>query len=429
MKKIILSSILLTSFTYALEYEQVLEIYKNGEYGESLAMSKELLKSYPMDINTNLILANSAFTLGNFHEAIAAYDRVIILAPENVFARLQVAEIYAITSNLKLLKLEIDALEKMSLSKEEQQKLANLKQKLDKKEIQERKNIYALVGVGIMFDSNVDSDIGNRSFHVPGLGFNLNGAKEDSDYAHFENAYFYGILHGKTYEQLALEAVVNLYNKDYFDSKNHDDDATLLSLKIAPVYFGGDFRVSVPVRVEKVLLDYKSYVDSYGIGLDARKYLDWGFVNLGAEYKYNSYNNSNKDKDSQEANFYIKASKIGQSYQISSKLGFDMVKEKKDIRNDISYNKFSLDLNLYKKLYTNLMGRVGLQASRYDYKDYNRFFQNKREDTALRYSTGVDYSFGHSNVALGVDFLDKDSNEPIYEYDRLTVMLGYTYSF
>lgn len=427
MKKIILSIALLTSISQA--YEQVLEIYKNGEFEKSLSMSKELLKTQPMDVNTNLIFANSAFVLKKFHQAIAAYDRVIILEPENVFARLQVAEIYALTSNLKLLKLEIDVLERMSLSKEQRQKLANLRQNLTQGQTKEQKNIYAMVGLGIMYDSNVDSDIGNRSFRVPGLGFNLNGAKEDSDYAHFENAYFYGIIHGKTYERLGLETTINLYNKDYFDSKNKDDDATFLSLRLAPVYFGDTFRFSLPIRAEKILLDYSSYADTYGVGLDARKYLDWGFINLGAEYRQNFYNNKNKDKDSTEANFYIGVIKANESYQLSSKLVFDMVREKKDIRNDISYDKFFIDINLYKNLLSNLTGRIGFQASRYDYKDFNRFFLNKRDDTALRYSTGVDYGFGNSSVGIGVDYLDKDSNQPIYEYDRLTINASYTYSF
>lgn len=427
MKKIILSIALLASISQA--YERILEIYKNGEFEKALSMSKELLKTQPMDVNINLIYANSAFVLKKFHQAIAAYDRVIILEPENVFARLQVAEIYALTSNLKLLKLEIEALDRMSLSKEQRQKLANLRLNLTQDKAKEQKNIYAMVGLGIMYDSNVNSDIGNIAFNVPGLGFNLNGAKESSDYAHFENAYFYGITHGKTYERLALEIMANLYNKDYFDSKNSDDDVTLLSLKLAPVYFGDTFRVSMPIRAEKVLVDYKSYADTYGIGLDARKYLNWGFINLAAEYKYNLYNTNNKDKDSKETNFYIKVSKINESYQLSSKLGFDMVREKKDIRNDISYDKIFIDINLYKNLFSNLIGRIGFQAAKYNYKDFNRFFLNKRDDTALRYSTGVDYSFGNSSVGIGVDYLDKDSNQPIYEYDRLMINASYTYSF
>lgn len=431
IKLSILTSLLLAqSLQAAPKLENIQKAYGDKKYDISLMMSKEFIQTTPQSINANLLLGNSAFMLKHYHEALAAYERVLILDENNIYARMQTAEIYNQTNNKKLLKLELDYLKTQILS-QEQTKRVNALSKNTTTQKQTKDNLFGAVSIGLLYDTNVDSSMGDKTFDVPALNTVLRGKKEESGIAHFENVYLYGNIKSQTYDNLGFKGSLNIYNKDYFDSDYANNDLTYLSLKAGPAYSVDKYAFALPLKVEKIFLDYKNYLTTLGIGLEASRYFNWGIANAGLEYKANLYSQDiNDGKDSNEGRFYLGAKIIGETYQLSSTLDFDIAKERKDLRSDISYTRYGLSIDYYQKVITNLFARASFKAQKYKYKDFNNRFLNKRDDTLLRFGIGADYSLTkHSTISVGMDYLDKTSNQAIYEYDKFTLSAYYTYKF
>lgn len=439
MKHIIKPSLLISSFLLAtslqasIDEKSILSEYKNENYQSTIDMSKEFLKTDPEHIKVNLLLGNSAYVLREFHLAMAAYDRVLIMEPNNVYAKIQVAHIYNLTNNKELLALELDSLEALSLTQEEQETVKRLKENLSSKPTittaLEDKTFGGIVSIGLLFDSNADNDIGNRSFHVPSLDIALRGSKEESDGAHFESIHLYGSFQGDN--SLGAKGSITLYNKDYFDKDNSHNDLMYLGLKAGPTFTTQEFQLALPLTIQKILLDYKSYLTTYGVGVALSRYFEWGALDTGIEYRANRYSGDGGNaKDSDEGRFYVGAKKITKEYQLYGGLDYSIVKAKKELRSDISHSRYGVNLGATKKLISNLFGRVGLGLHKYSYKDLNTHFLNKRDDTVFKISSGIDYMFNeNSSVGLGVDYFNKNSNQALYDYDKLIVSAYWAYRF
>lgn len=428
---LISSFLLATSLQASIDEKSILSEYKNENYQNTIKMSKEFLKTDPEHIKVNLLLGNSAYVLREFHLAMAAYDRVLIMEPNNVYAKLQVAHIYNLTNNKELLSLELDSLETLTLSQEEQETVNRLRQSLTSTSTTTPEDVTfgGMLSIGLLYDSNADNDIGNKSFHVPSLDIALRGAKEESDGAHFESVHLYGNIQGEG--NLGAKGSITLYNKDYFDKDNSHNDLMYLGLEVSPTYTTQEFQLALPIKAQTILLDYKSYMRTIGVGVDMSKFFEWGALNAGVEYKANRYSgDEGKAKDSDEGRFYIGAKKIAKEYQLHGSLDYSIVKAKKELRSDISYSRYGLSLSAHKKLLAKLFARVGLGLHKYNYKDLNTHFLNKRDDTVFKISSGIDYMFNeNSSVGLGVDYLNKNSNQALYDYDKFIINAYYAYRF
>lgn len=430
---LISSFLLIVSLEASIDEKSILSEYKHENYEETIKMSKEFLKTDPEHIKVNLLLGNSAYVLREFHLAMAAYDRVLILEPDNIYTKLQVARIYNLTGNKELLGLELDSLEALNLAQEEQEAVNKLRQSLSSKTLatstQEDKSFGGILSIGLLYDSNADNDIGGKSFHVPSLDTALRGAKEESDLAHFESVYLYGNIQGEG--NLGAKGSITLYNKDYFDKDNSHNDLMYLGLEAGPTFTTNEFVLSLPFKAQKVLLDYKSYMSAVGVGFDVSRVFEWGALSTGVEYKANRYlGDGGKGKDSNEAKFYLGAKKITQEYQLYGSLDYSTIKKRKNLRSDISHDRYGLNVGATKKLLSKLFGRVSFGLHKYKYKDLNRYFLNKRDDTVFRASSGVDYMLNeNSSVGLGVDYLNKNSNQALYDYDKFIVSAYWAYRF
>lgn len=434
MKNIIkisaLSLALISTSLQADELSVILNEYKQQNYQQALELSKKHLETDPANLRVNLLLGNSAFMLKDYHEAIAAYDRVLMLDPNNSYASLQMAEIYYQTSNKTLLQVELDLLNTKDLNQTQKERVDFLRKSLDDTIKQEQSKFYqGSFSIGLLHDSNINHDIGNKTFHLPSLNADLNGDNEKSGVAHFENVYLN--LNSKADNNFGIDANFNLYNKTHIKNENRANDLTLLSIKAGPTYSTESFMIKLPLLAEKIMLNRKSYALNYGIGLEAIKAFNWGLIDTGFEYKVNDYaGEEGKAKNSDDIKLYFGAKLIDQEYLISAFIDYIKAKEDKDLRSDISYDRYALNLDAYKKITTNLIARASFKVQKYDYKDFNTNFLNKRDDTLLRYGIGADYVFSqNSSVSVGVDYLDKSSNQAIYEYDKLNLSVYYTYRF
>ncbi len=431
MKKIIiLSSIVSVALANATTLEDIKQAYKASEYDKSFLLAKEFIKQNPEDINANLYLATSAYLKGNFHEALLAYERVSILNPDNVYARIQTAKIYKKTHNQAMLDLELEYLSSLELNAYEKEQVQKLKSP-KKTSTNPSENFSGSISLGALYDSNVRADIGDKTFSPKGLGLALRGNEKQKALAHFENLYLQAQT--KLNDKISLKGALALYNKDYFKKEYKSYDLSDVNVHVSPSFTEKDYSLSLPMTFEKTFLDYKSFSQSMGIGFSIDKFYKASSLQGGFGYKTNLYSKSidaNKGKDFNEGYIFASFTKLAQSYQIKSTLRYHKTKEKKDFRSDISYDSFSLSLDFYKKLLSSLYAKARLKASHYQYKDFNDKFQNKRKDRIFGVNLGLDWTLTHnSSLSTGLSYVNKFSNQDIYTYDKLNANIYYTYRF
>lgn len=431
MKKLFcLIFIVSLSSLFADSLKDATSLFNKKQYKKAYTKTQMYLKKNPLDIRANTILADCAYYMEDYDDAMAAYDRVLILDPNNIYAKMQESKIFAKIGDKDMSKLELDAILKLNLTDKQRESILKLKESMGYKDAQKqetKKPIRGSVSIGVLYDTNTNGDIGEKNFAIPSYNLTYEGQKEEDDFAIFENLYLNGNMNFN--ETLGLEATLNVYNRSYFDM--HENDTSYLFFSLAPYTDMGSFKVSLPLVLNKIFLGHDSYLDIYGGGIDIKRYIQSTILEFGYRYYKNAYHGKNEDKDSTNQNVYA-----GMQYLFSKDflsyvyLRYANNKEKNDLRNDVNYDSYGIDLGINKRFFTSFIARAGFKYKNYNYDDFNKIFENRRDDKIYDYSLGLTYNFlKSSSLSLDVEYIDKKSNQFAYEYDRLLTMLTYMYRF
>lgn len=422
--KLIYFILLISSLVYANNLDKAMKFYEEKNYKKSYEISKDILKNSPANIQANIIFADSSLYLGSFHEALKSYERVLMQNKNDIYSRIQMARIYLLTNNKTMLDLEIENLQRRKLSNSQKKALLELKSNQNSEN--KINSIYGFVSIGLLHDSNKNNNIGNKNFYVPSINLNLKGNKKKKATAAVQNI---NLNHNYANKNFFLNSSLNLYNKNYFDNKTNN--LTMANILLSPGFIMNDYFLSMPIKYDKVLLSGHSYMQVYGLGLDLKKSFNNSLIQTGYLYSLNKYKEKAKDYNSHELYFggrtYLDKQR---TFLLSIMLNAEFSKEKRNLRSDVSYNAYGIDFNLQKELNEKMMLSTAFGAKKYKYKDYDLSFLNKRKDTLLIYSIGANYNFTKAlNVGLGINYLDKKSNQSINEYDKLLNTVNLIYKF
>lgn len=77
-----------------MTYRQALELYKQKKYQASYQAFLQLVSTDYGNVNYNYYLGRSAFFIKDYHEAIGAYERILISYPHNQRAKLELGRMY-----------------------------------------------------------------------------------------------------------------------------------------------------------------------------------------------------------------------------------------------------------------------------------------------------------------------------------------------
>lgn len=419
------------SFTYASSLGALNQLYTQKKYQNAYTQTQAYLKENPLNLKANLLLADSAYMLGDLDEAMAAYDRVLIIDPNNIYAKIQEAKIYAKSGYKDISILETKALLARHLTNEQKREVLKLKNSLENapasKKSKDQALLKGVVSVGLLHDTNPNSNIGEKSFTIPGLNLNYRGEKQKKDTAHFEQLYL--VADKNLHNSIGVFATLNAYNRSYFDMSNNN--LSYLFANISPYYKAEEFKIYLPLIFNKVFLEHNSYTNTYGTGIDIKKDIKNGILETGYRYYQNRYYGKNKDKDSSHHSLYA-----GIKYTLMDDLlAYLYIKyannqEKKDLRNDVNYNSYGFDIGLNKQILQSLIFRTNFGFKTYSYKDFNKVFLNKRDDKVYNFGLGLTYIINNSSsIEFDINYMDRTSNQFLYEYDRFLTSLNYAYKF
>lgn len=434
--KIIAGFLLLffVSTAFASNLQTLNQQYRQKQYKAAYQGGLTYLRRNPLNVNAQLLVADSAFKLGYLDEAMAAYDRVLILAPDNVYAKVQEAKLNAEYGHYDLSLLGLNSLLKQDLPPKQKQKIVQLINEIKQKRLQNNHEVPATTAIkarlnaGILFDSNANADIGEKSIKIPAYNLNYFGSATKKKFAAFVSAN--ANKHVRLDKQYGLWAALGAYNKNYINSAE-TRDLSYLFASAMPYYQMRDYKISLPVSFNKVLLNYASYLHVYGMGINVKTPINQGAVEGGYNYSIHRFSAKDEDKDANNHRLYAGLTQnVFEHSQVFLRANYAYNQEKRDLRTDVNYNAYGVRLGVNHKLQQKLTVKGSLAFNSYFYSDYNPVFLNKRVDKSYQFNLGLTYGVANNaSVNLDLNYLTKSSNQFLYDYNKLLIPLSYSYRF
>lgn len=417
-------------------YTDLQSNYQNNNYKRAYEISSDICKNSCADIDLNLMMGKSAFKLGMYDEALAAFDRVLVLDENNVDARLQSAIIYQKSGNYELLKLELESLKNDERLKREEKILVSNMLKGIKKQEKSKAQIntpYASVSVGYGYDSNPKKqNLKDSYLPIPQLGikFPISGAKHEpasSVLANLNAGYKKQVNDVYDYDINA-----NFYNKYYI--KSIEEDFQNLSVFTASINNGFDisrqFKLNILLSYDYIVLKHKRYLNTFTADVSGDYYMENGIsLGLGYTINHNNYlNEEHKENDSNHHSIYAMSRLISQRSMVYLKMAYDIEQTSRVKESTNNYKEYSITSGIIYMLNKQVMLKASLGYSSSKYKE--TIFTNQRNDKSIRVNFGAEYNMDHHNIFsadLGYDRVK--STLEYNSYDNYFLNLMYKYKF
>lgn len=403
---------------------------REGEAGYQEAEKAFLAE--PGNVDTNYRLGQMALETGRFHEAQAAFERILFQKPEDERARLELGRAYFLSGSYTQAQKEFVAVLDAKPPKPVREKILRYLDEIDRR--QSRMSLDGVVSAALQHDTNVKNAHGTDAYdvYVGEESVSVTGEKEASDTSHRE----FAVLRyrndlgrkGKGFAGASLTAL----NQSYLS----EDDVNLayFGVEAGGGYLFGQGSLYVPVRYERLWYGGDDYLAVTGIVPT----LSWGLANgttLFAEagFRKKGYvQDENSDRDSTLVSFSGGAAwrTMGAKVTVSATAETETKDDDDSQRVDVDMAMVGgraavvYPLNKMSDLYAHLA------VKSYAYSDENPQFGNKRSDDYLNLNLSYSRKVGQTlmlNVAY--DYISNGSNQSAYDYAKHMLTAGVAYPF
>jgi len=431
---VLIGALAFSAHAYALSdsekgvYEEAKKFYASKEYTRSYAILSTLYLEALDDPKLNFYLGRSAYEVGELSAAIAAFERVMMLEPDNVYNRVELAR----------------AQQSAGLSSEAEEGFAKVVQYpglpqnvRDQVEYylsaiakqRQRSFFSATARAGFLYDSNVNFGSSDDIYILPAYGV-FPAAHSVSDTAHEETlrvTHLYDIGESKG---AMIRNQLGLYNRRYSDE--HGYDLTVFSYNPAMIYSNERSLYELVAGVDRVLLGGNNYYMQYSLQ-PKWMYSYSSSLRQTVAFKIGRKNYTETANALDSRNIQMQAG-LEYYFTPANSLRGELFSSRQ-IKNsgnrvDVNYNETGANF-----LYTNqLLPMSILQANmgvkRRDYDDYSTLFQSNRTDKTVYGSINL---IQRLTKAVSLEFLGNynhtDSTISIYHFDKYTLGLSLSTRF
>lgn len=408
-----------------------LEEYNNKNYKKALELAKA---QCDIDCNSeelNIILAKSAEKLKDTKEAIAAYDRVLIVNENNIEARFSIANLYYENGNPELMKDELNyMLNNLDLSQEQKTRINNLLSNLEKtKEIS--RPYFLGINVGFGYDSNplygndkytdfVNKEMENfqnqKSNGSTSIIFSIDGSY-NLDLGNNYSTQFYG----------------NFYNKKYLKNKSENyPDLNVLSLGINPKYTYNNHKFVLNLGYDFVMLRRAAFLHSINLGFTYENNLNDNYLySIFYDYSKGIFDNS-YDKDSNFNHHSLGFNNVlaynNNIYYLN--LNYDFEKAKESLSSNSDFKSYGVKIGAIIPFATSYAFKPSISYTHTNYSKEDISYFSKRKDNEYFVSATIEYMINsNQTISLNLSYDKDDSNHNFYDSINYTTMLNYRYEF
>ena len=404
------------------QYNTAMKHYKSGNYKESYEIYSKLYLSKLSDSKMNFFFGRSAFEVGEYKMALAAFERVSMLDPKNIRNRLEMARTLYMLKMYDEASLEFQAvLEYPILPNNVRTKvelyLSNIK-KMDRKSY-----FTGMLDFSVLYDSNVNLGSYHDTYTLPDFGtfstVNADGDVGAELLGDITNIYDIGDKNGFSIRNKAV-----IYSKMY--ASEDDYNMNFFSYQPGVLYQQKDYIAELNLGYDQMWLKNESYHQSFMIQPKLTYRHQMGVNSLiYLKYQKRDFIDTNdRDANHYEISYGLQKNIMKSSYLIGT---LTAIKESglEDTRIDVSYLEYQLRVN-YGIQITNEIGfSASAEMRQKEYDDYSSLFANTREDGSIFASAKVDKKIFDSTFAnIKVSYSDNDSNQNIYSYKKYVIQLG-----
>lgn len=414
------------------DFDAAKTLFDQGQFNQAYIAFEVLLNRAPENALVNFYFAMSAAALKRTDQAIAAFDRVLMLNPQSVRTRLELAKLYFEMGEYALAHAELDRALRANLPDAVRTNVLAFKARIDKQ--QSRHSHATTLVLSLGYDSNANNDIGSgNDFALDGFGgLELSGNTEAEDYGFGQTLVYnhnYDLGQRGAWSLNSQLVGFNRLNKDY--SQNN---VVYLGALTAPTYQHDIYKVAFPLEIDRVYLDANGYLVNASVGASLEQLLSANQT-LAATYKLRSmqYDGDNSIRDAHSNIYSMKyRHAIGDKPLILGVLfSYESRQQAKNTSDDpASLTEKVLKLNASKVL--SMRWRLMADASfiTTDYKQENWLFANKRADRITRLELGGQYQIDRASLAgANITQAFHKSNQGPYEFDKTQINLNYIYRF
>ena len=415
--------------------EDLLRVFKKGDYKTSFNIANKICKISCNDLGLNLILGKSAYELGLFDEALSAYDRVLIQDENNIEARLQSALIYQKSGNTTLLKVELESLIRDNrLSEQDRLTVAKMLKNLKKKEKSDRGDgFYASLSIGYGYDTNPKKEnFKHTSIYVPGVGDFLIPASKKNPSSNGTVGLNAGY---KNHINNFYDVNFNFssFGKRFMKPKKED----FSNLAVVSASFANGFTISEAFKINATLMyDYinlkeQSYLSVYTADIYADfKTSENTSLEIGYSYTYNDYiKRDDKVNNSNHFSAYINPKIYFSRAMMYLRASYDIEKNIKDKHSTANYHEYSLTTGFFFIINRYLLFKTNFNYTKTHYTK-PIFKVNIKDEILKKINTGFDININsHNTISINFTYEDLKSTIDMNSYKNYSSSIVYRFSF
>ncbi len=414
------------------ELKEIKTLVDGSKCKDALPRLRKLMLLKPDDEATNFYLGMCAREEKSFDEALAAFERMAIINPDNKRVRLEIARLYFEEGSHKQAEDEFNAIlaDKdipEAVKNSVRQYIAAIQQ------AQKKHTINGAFIAGVKFDSNTNQEIGlHKDYYLPSLRTSLPGGKPKSDLSHSEilalfHEYDIGEKGGYVWKN---EGILFYQGMQRYTEKN----LLFTSLSSGIEHRFETDSIYFPITAEYIHYGKEPLMKTMGVGAKMSNKLT-DSINLSTEYGVKKqFYNERKDSASRDA----EQNSIKQTYlnrlnkhfespmlDIALTIAFEKTQEmtteqnKVESREDVSSYAREYKMETSKEFFKNHTQSIGYAYKESYYTDTDELFFEKRNDISRKYKLSDRYKYSDTIMGtLEYEHTDNSSNFGNKNYDQ-----------
>lgn len=407
-------------------YEEAMEAFKAEDYQKAFNIFNKNKSSYYNNTLYNYHFGLSSYILGEYEVALSAFERILFDDPSHHYAKLQLGRTFFKLKMYEDAKNEFqDLLDDLSFPSQVKPQIRGYLKEIERS--MKGSKIDVTVGAGVHYDSNIDQVPASDNIYIPLLGANVESADAKEDYYHQE---LLSLSHeAKVFGRggWTLTNSFFLLNKGYL--KETDENTLYASYRPEISYKEEDYASSFALQAIKTLKDGHMYSTMFFASPSVDFFIFNGIkTSLEATYSLKRHDEKRSklyDSDSIEGSIAFSNIPI-KSISTSWKLGYGQELKKYNERIDVSNQFATAQISLFAPLSSQFFARWTNRYERKNYLDFNKFFNNKRQDNIFSSTFSLLYQPTPSIVGeLTFSYQQNNSNQALYEYDKKSVGLSF----
>lgn len=408
--------------------EKILNLLKNQKNTQAFQLANASVIDFEGEPQFDLAFALAARAVGKYHQAVFAFERVLLVHSNSIDARLGLAITYYQLKNYKAANTEFLLLSKYNISTKLSAMVTRYLEAITKRTLEADGYWRSWLRAGLGTDSNANNGSSDEFITIPQLG-QVRLFQQSKEV----NSASYNIQ-----AQTAFIKPINQLSTWYASASLLHvgfSDELALSKTFASFFTGyqahiKSYDVNISLFYRPLWLDGEDFLDYYGAKFGITRTV-WHDIKLGADYSlsvedYSKETYLNKQQSLLET--WLEQPFYKGSHRFTLRLAKEEASQSTD---DFSARDFwGLGYSLKQTINTAWDYQASIDYLTGKHNAADKIFNRVRDDTFIR--AELDFGFQYTaqwRLLAKISYLNNSSNLPLYEFNRYKFWLGAQYDF